>query len=52
MSNDLFVINSKIFKEDIQKGVSKSILVKLNQIGTVSEAIEIVILARANGYTT
>ena len=52
VGDDLFVTNPAIFKEGIKKGICNSILIKLNQIGTVSESIETIKLARANGYTT
>lgn len=52
VGDDIFVTNPAIFKEGIEKGVANSILIKLNQIGTVSESIETIKLARANGYTT
>lgn len=52
VGDDLFVTNPEIFKKGIEKGICNSILIKLNQIGTVSEAIEAINLARANGYTT
>ncbi len=52
VGDDLFVTNPKIFKEGIEKGICNSILIKLNQIGTVSESIETIKLARDNGYTT
>ncbi len=52
VGDDLFVTNPEIFKKGIEKGICNSILIKLNQIGTVSEAIETMKLARENGYTT
>lgn len=52
VGDDIFVTNPKIFAEGIKKGVANSILIKLNQIGTVSESIETIKLARENGYTT
>lgn len=52
VGDDIFVTNPEIFAEGIQKGVANSILIKLNQIGTVSETIETIRLARNNGYTT
>lgn len=52
VGDDLFVTNPAIFKEGIKKGICNSILIKLNQIGTVSESIETIKLARENGYTT
>ena len=52
VGDDLFVTNPKIFKEGIEKGICNSILIKLNQIGTVSESIQTIKLARENGFTT
>lgn len=52
VGDDIFVTNPKIFEEGIKKGVANSILIKLNQIGTVSKSINAIKLARANGYTT
>ncbi|MHC5247231.1 phosphopyruvate hydratase [Enterococcus sp. LJL90] len=52
VGDDIFVTNPKIFKEGITKGVANAILIKLNQIGTVSESIEAIKIARANGYNT
>jgi len=52
VGDDIFVTNPTIFKEGIEKGVANSILIKLNQIGTVSETIDTIKLARENGYTT
>ena len=51
VGDDLFVTNPKIFKEGIEKGVANSILIKLNQIGTLTETIESINLAKKNGYT-
>lgn len=52
VGDDIFVTNPKIFTEGIKKRIGNSILIKLNQIGTVSESIETIKLARDNGYTT
>ncbi len=51
VGDDLFVTNSKYLKEGIEKGVANSILIKLNQIGTVSETMQTMRLAFRNGYT-
>ncbi|MDD3066705.1 MAG: phosphopyruvate hydratase [Candidatus Gracilibacteria bacterium] len=51
VGDDLFVTNPKRLQEGITKGIANSILIKLNQIGTVSETIAAVKLAQANGYT-
>lgn len=52
VGDDLFVTNIARLKEGIEKGIGNSILIKLNQIGTVSETIEAVKMARSAGYTT
>ena len=52
VGDDIFVTNPEIFQEGIDKGVANSILIKLNQIGTVSESIEAIKMARKNHYTT
>ncbi len=51
VGDDIFVTNPKILKEGIEKGVANSILIKLNQIGTVSETMQTIRLAQRNGYT-
>ena len=51
VGDDLFVTNPTRLREGIEKGVANSILIKLNQIGTVSETIEAVRLAQNSGYT-
>ncbi|OGC04798.1 phosphopyruvate hydratase [candidate division WOR-1 bacterium RIFOXYA12_FULL_43_27] len=51
VGDDLFVTNPKILKEGIDKKVANSILIKLNQIGSLSETIEAINLAHRNGYT-
>lgn len=51
VGDDLFVTNPKIFKEGIEKGIANSILIKVNQIGTLSETIETIKLAKENNYT-
>ena len=48
----MFVTNPKILAEGIKKGVANAILIKLNQIGTLSETLETINLAKANGYKT
>src|SRR5437763_908708 len=52
VGDDLFVTNVSIFKEGIEKGIANSILIKLNQIGTVSETLDAIALGRRNGYTS
>lgn len=51
VGDDLFVTNVRRFKKGISEGAGNSILVKLNQIGTLSETLDVVELARENGYT-
>jgi enolase len=51
VGDDLFVTNPARLREGIDRGVANSILVKVNQIGTLTETIEAVQLAQANGYT-
>jgi len=51
VGDDIFVTNTKILQKGIDEGVANSILIKLNQIGTVTETIEAVRLAHRNGYT-
>jgi enolase len=51
VGDDLFVTNAEILAEGINKGVANSILIKPNQIGTVSETMMTVRLAQRNGYT-
>jgi len=52
VGDDLFVTNVSIFTEGIEKGIANSILIKLNQIGTVSETLDAIDLGRRNGYTS
>ncbi len=51
VGDDLFTTNPKILREGIEKGVANSILVKLNQIGTLSETLDTIMLAKENGYS-
>jgi enolase len=51
VGDDLFVTNTTRLREGIERGVANSILIKVNQIGTLTETIEAVRLAHANGYT-
>ncbi|MDR2188209.1 MAG: phosphopyruvate hydratase [Azonexus sp.] len=51
VGDDLFVTNTKILKEGIQRGVANSILVKINQIGTLSETFAAIEMAKRAGYT-
>ena len=50
VGDDLFVTNKKIFKEGIEKGLGNAILIKFNQIGTITETIETINLANSNNY--
>lgn len=52
VGDDVFVTNPKIFKEGIEKGVANAILIKLNQIGTLTETLDTIRLAKENGYNT
>jgi len=51
VGDDLFVTNVKRLKTGIEKGIGNSILIKVNQIGTLTETIEAIELARKNSYT-
>jgi enolase len=52
VGDDLFVTNPKILREGIAKGVANSILIKLNQIGTLSETFDAIETAKRAGYTS
>jgi enolase len=52
VGDDIFVTNIQFLQEGIDKGVGNSILIKVNQIGTVSETLDAIDLARRNGYTS
>jgi len=52
VGDDIFVTNIKFLQKGIEKHVANSILVKVNQIGTVSETLDAIDLARRNGYTS
>jgi enolase len=51
VGDDLFVTNTRILKEGISKGIANSILIKINQIGTLSETLAAVEMAKRAGYT-
>lgn len=51
VGDDLFVTNTKILKEGIDKGIANSILIKINQIGTLSETFAAIEMAKRAGYT-
>jgi enolase len=52
VGDDIFVTNPRIFSKGIEQGIANSILIKLNQIGTVSETLDAIELAKQVGYTT
>ncbi|HET6265859.1 MAG TPA: phosphopyruvate hydratase [Usitatibacter sp.] len=52
VGDDVFVTNTKILAEGIKRGVANSILIKINQIGTLSETFEAIEMARHAGYTS
>jgi enolase len=52
VGDDLFVTNTKILREGIQKGVANSVLIKVNQIGTLTETFAAIEMAKNAGYTT
>ncbi|MGH7788680.1 MAG: phosphopyruvate hydratase [Candidatus Binatia bacterium] len=52
VGDDLFVTNTLRLRQGIERGVGNSILIKLNQIGTLTETLETIAMARAAGYTT
>lgn len=51
VGDDLFVTNSKILQEGIDKGIANSILIKVNQIGTLTETFDAIAMAKVAGYT-
>jgi len=51
VGDDLYVTNTSILKEGIEKGIANSILIKLNQIGTLTETLEAIEMAKRAGYT-
>ena len=52
MGDDIFVTSPAILQEGIRKGIANAILVKLNQIGTLTETLETIELAKRAGYGT
>jgi len=52
VGDDIFVTNPDIFKKGIEAGIGNSILIKLNQIGTVTETLDTIQMAKESGYTT
>jgi enolase len=51
VGDDIFVTNTKIFKEGVEKHIANSILIKLNQIGTLTETLATIDMAKQAGYT-
>jgi enolase len=51
VGDDIFVTNPVIFKKGIKEGIANSILIKLNQIGTLTETLKAIELAKVSGYT-
>jgi len=51
VGDDLFVTNTKILQEGIDKGIANSILIKVNQIGTLTETLAAIDMAHKAGYT-
>ena len=51
VGDDLFVTNTKLLREGIERGIANSILIKVNQIGTLTETFEAIKMAREAGYT-
>ncbi|MBF0120946.1 MAG: phosphopyruvate hydratase [Desulfobacterales bacterium] len=52
VGDDIFVTNPKIFEKGIEDGIGNAILIKLNQIGTVTETLEAIEMAKQNAYNT
>ena len=52
VGDDLFVTNTKILRQGIQKGIANSILIKINQIGTLTETFAAIEMAKRAGYTS
>ena len=52
VGDDIFVTNPKIFQKGIERGIANSILIKLNQIGTVTETLDAIEMAKQSGYST
>ncbi|MGC8976040.1 MAG: phosphopyruvate hydratase [Candidatus Ratteibacteria bacterium] len=50
VGDDIFVTNPKIFKKGIEQGIGNAILIKVNQIGTLTETLETIQIAKLNGY--
>ncbi|HEY7535263.1 MAG TPA: phosphopyruvate hydratase, partial [Thermodesulfobacteriota bacterium] len=52
VGDDIFVTNPEIIRKGIREGVANSVLIKLNQIGTITETLEAIEVAKSSGYTT
>ena len=52
VGDDLFVTNEKIFLDGVSKNIANSILIKFNQVGTITETIKTIFSARKNNYKT
>ncbi|RKY68135.1 MAG: phosphopyruvate hydratase [Candidatus Latescibacterota bacterium] len=52
VGDDIFVTNSKLLKQGIERGIANSILIKLNQIGTLTETLDTIEMAKKASYTT
>jgi enolase len=52
VGDDVFVTNPEILRQGIERGIANSILIKLNQIGTVSETLDAIAMAHQAGFTT
>ncbi|HVW17060.1 MAG TPA: phosphopyruvate hydratase [Solirubrobacteraceae bacterium] len=52
VGDDVFVTNPEILRQGIEAGIANSVLIKLNQIGTITETLETIAVARAAGYRT
>ncbi len=52
VGDDIFVTNPEIFSEGIEKGIANAILIKVNQIGTLTETLKTIDMAKRNGYKT
>ena len=52
VGDDIFVTNTRILREGIDRGVANAVLVKPNQIGTLTETLDAIVLAREHGYAT
>jgi enolase len=51
VGDDVFVTNTKILREGIRRGIANSVLIKVNQIGTLTETLDAIEMAKTAGYT-